>query len=159
MNPTELELRDIHLPDPIGWWPPAPGWWIVLLLLILLAVAAVMFWRHFRRPRIKQLALAELQSIQASGQTDQQQLQALSAWLRRVAMSLSGRQGVAALTGEAWLKYLDQGVSDDSFSHGTGRQLVEASYRPQAEIELQSVYALCRRWLDAQAEKPSGVEQ
>ena len=30
--PTDplAELRDIHLPPEIGWWPPAYGWWILI---------------------------------------------------------------------------------------------------------------------------------
>ncbi len=36
MNPDPLaQLRDIHLPEAIGWWPPAPGWWLLTLLFIL----------------------------------------------------------------------------------------------------------------------------
>ena len=31
-----LPLRDLHLPEPVGWWPPAPGWWILLLLVTTL---------------------------------------------------------------------------------------------------------------------------
>jgi hypothetical protein len=33
MNPEELDLRDIQLPDAPGWWPPAPGWWLLLAVL------------------------------------------------------------------------------------------------------------------------------
>lgn len=28
------QLRDIHLPDPISWWPPAPGWWILAVIVV-----------------------------------------------------------------------------------------------------------------------------
>ena len=27
------QLRDIHLPDTISWWPLAPGWWVLIILL------------------------------------------------------------------------------------------------------------------------------
>ena len=32
-NPL-VNLKDIHLPPPVPFWPPAPGWWILALLLI-----------------------------------------------------------------------------------------------------------------------------
>ena len=33
MDETALPLRDLHLPDAIGWWPLAPGWWGVIAAL------------------------------------------------------------------------------------------------------------------------------
>ncbi len=39
MDPSTLlsQLKDVHAPDPITFWPLAPGWW----LLAMLAVAAI----------------------------------------------------------------------------------------------------------------------
>jgi len=52
MNPTidvsQLPLRDIHLPGPVGWWPPAIGWWLVAAL-VLVAFGAVVTVRERTR--------------------------------------------------------------------------------------------------------------
>ncbi len=46
MEPSELPLRDLHLPDAVGWWPLAPGWWgghcnrIALIRLVCIASLA-----------------------------------------------------------------------------------------------------------------------
>lgn len=37
-NPTLEQLRDIHLPEAVHWWPPAPGWWIVTTLVLALLI-------------------------------------------------------------------------------------------------------------------------
>ena len=61
MDPL-AQLRDIHLPDGVAWWPPAPGWW---LLLLLLAVIGALIWRYrqqqARKRRYRVLALQELE--------------------------------------------------------------------------------------------------
>ena len=43
--PTDplAELRDIHLPPEIGWWPPAYGWWILITALLTLTIFAIFF--------------------------------------------------------------------------------------------------------------------
>ena len=40
MDPEQIPLRDLHLPDVVGLWPLAPGWWV----LILLAAAGVVYF-------------------------------------------------------------------------------------------------------------------
>ena len=35
MNDAALPLRDLRLPEPVGWWPPAPGWWILAAIVVV----------------------------------------------------------------------------------------------------------------------------
>ena len=39
-NPLD-QLRDIHLPEPILWWPLAPGWWLLIIMAVVLAARLV----------------------------------------------------------------------------------------------------------------------
>ena len=41
MDPEQIPLRALHLPDAIGWWPLAPGWWVVIGLAVLGVLLAV----------------------------------------------------------------------------------------------------------------------
>lgn len=42
------QLRDIHLPEPIGWWPLAIGWYILIALALFLAsiIAHWLYKKH-----------------------------------------------------------------------------------------------------------------
>ena len=35
MDPEQIPLRDLHLPEAIGWWPLAPGWWLVIAIALV----------------------------------------------------------------------------------------------------------------------------
>ena len=66
MNPADplAQLRDIHLPEPVSWWPPAPGWWIVLLLSLAAVVLVIYYLRkYWLQRRYRRVALRELGSF------------------------------------------------------------------------------------------------
>jgi hypothetical protein len=153
MNDPLEQLKDIHLPPAVSWWPPAPGWW----LLALLAVAGVVWlvWylrRRAVRPDLGREARAALQQIREAWQEHREDARLaaeLSALLRRMAISLYPQTDVAGLTGEAWLRWLDAQLADDSFEKGTGRVLLESAYRPNTRLEdPEALIALVQRWLE-----------
>lgn len=159
MNPAAgPELRDIHLPAPPGWWPPAPGWWLLALaVLVALAFAARAWWRFEHNRRWRARVRAELDRIAAAHAHDadaQQLLVAVSALLRRASRLLAPH--AAALRGEAWLEFLDARLPPGEaaaapFRRGAGRALLDAPYRraddPAAAVDVQTLVALARRWL------------
>lgn len=150
---SELPLRDIHLPDPIGWWPPAIGWW---LLVILIPLSMALFWwliKRITRGTALKSARKQLQAIKQAGEANPlETLQQLSALLRRVAISISPRSQSAGLTGLAWLQYLDKSMPGTPFSDGAGRHLIDAHYRRQApsDIDIPALINLCEQWLKRQ---------
>lgn len=106
---TQLaELHDIHLPDPVAWWPLAPGWWAMASLAVILAVCIAVV-RQYRRRSLKQAALREL-ALLAKSHSDEGNVQALATavgvLIRRVALSLPGGRQYANVHGERWSDYL-----------------------------------------------------
>ena len=101
-------LHDIHLPDPVAWWPLAPGWW-ALLSLALIATACIIFVQHQRRRSLKQAALRELAILEKT-HSDAGSIQALATevgvLVRRVALSLPGGKQYANVHGQRWSDYL-----------------------------------------------------
>ena len=157
MPATPLPLKDIHLPEAIGWWPVAPGWWILLLLIGLLIFAVVIWLRRLARQAFVKHAQKILLSLKTTSEKDNyQKLCELSVLLRRVAITVSPEEEVASLTGSAWLAYLDNSVDELPFSKGIGACLAEDPYRqphwqlPLAESEIAALFHLCEQWLKSQ---------
>ena len=146
MKPDLSQLRDIHLPTPVSWWPPAPGWWAVLALLLLFGVLAYVVYSRRRRNRWRRSALSELEGLRDAA--PERMLRGLSVLLRRVAISRFPRHDVAALTGEAWLAFLDRALGDGTaFQSGVGRVLISGPYAGDAQVDGASLLALCERWI------------
>jgi hypothetical protein len=136
------QLRDIRLPEAIGWWPVAPGWWALLALVSVLVVSAVV-WTWLRRRSARFLALRELEAIDP--EREDVFLTQVSSLLRRVARRRSA--GADVLTGEAWSAFLMEG------KHGMGRNsatlLAIGPYGPPANqnFEPEALRAETATWI------------
>jgi len=144
MNPNELPLRDIHLPEPVSWWPLATGWWLSLALLLALG-AFVMWWRRSEPTRrARNAALGELTTIElayARAGDGHACAQALSRLLRRLALLADASQSAHA-RGEEFAQVLTR-LGKTPVPPEVLALLREAPYSPAAAAALDP--ALYRR--------------
>ena len=138
MDPEQIPLRDLHLPDVVGLWPLAPGWWVLILLaaagVVYLLFKLLLRWRFNAARRLALRELASLRRDYEGGADATVLSKALSELMRRSMLAYAPRAEVARLTGDTWLSWLDRGLSDAPFSTGVGRMLESLPYqRPEVD--------------------------
>lgn len=140
MNATD-QLRDIHLPDAVNWWPPAIGWWILLLLLIALLFLLVQFFKYIKHRRqktpvnLRAMFRNELALIKQEykGHGDHRVLaQQVSEFLRRIIINENPTLAsiAAGQTGDAWLQTLDKHFNTGDLFITSAHMITEAPYNP-----------------------------
>ena len=158
-TPTTLKLRDIHLPDPISWWPLAPGWWFIFGTILLVTAAVFLFRYYQKKQALKKQVLAEFEAIRIQYEQDKNAiklLQSLSTLLRRACISFYPRSEVASLTGKSWLAFLDNTGNEKVFDTKKGQLIATAPYlseNTKLDIDSKELMQLCENWLRAQPSK------
>jgi hypothetical protein len=155
-NAADLsQLRDIHLPPEVSWWPPAPGWWLLAGVLLAAVGLGWFLWRRHRRNGWRRAALRELTSLSdASGALAHARLCSLSVLLRRVALHRFPREKVAALHGAAWLHLLQTAPGGGLTLNGDQqRWLAAGPYQAQGgsdaidDAQLSALLQACAQWI------------
>lgn len=134
------QLRDIHEPAAIGWWPLAPGWWIlagVIATLLIGGVWLLLRWREKKRRNLYRTEGRRL--LQAVTLDTPRAVEEINILLKRVAVVTFGRDTCAPLTGEAWIDFLESSVNF-------------AMSRPARQVLLESLYS-------DQSPEPANFEQ
>ena len=151
---SSLPLRDIHLPPSVGWWPPAPGWWLTPLLILLLGAMAWWLYRRYKRRAIwtrqARIEFSVIEQEYHQHQDGRKLIQSLSALIRRSAMSHLGRSGIAGLSGNDWLQFLDSVMGRKHFEGEYGQLLAEGAWHPELSItqaQAEALLRLTRDWL------------
>lgn len=144
------QLKDIHLPNPVSFWPLAPGWYVVLLLVLLavLFVAYRIYKRHCYALAKKQ-ALALLASYQKRYEKEHNvplTSARISDVLRRVALVYYPRQEVASLHGDAWLQFLNQTSKGIDFNP-VREMLLDAPFKAEDATNLKPLFTRAQRWI------------
>ncbi|NNC66274.1 MAG: DUF4381 domain-containing protein [Gammaproteobacteria bacterium] len=148
-DPSQLPLRDIHLPEAVAWWPPAFGWWILAALVVVIGIVlGVRAWLQ-RRHRAARRALKDILSALEGGAEPAECVSDASIVLRRFAMTINGRSAdVAGLAGEAWLEYLAEKTRDPEFATGSAQLLLDAPYRAAENVTMEQAQRVCRVCVD-----------
>ena len=141
MDPEQIPLRDLHLPETIGWWPLAPGWWFIIGVALIGLGFLFRYWLRTRsHSAARRYALTQLENIVLQFKQQKNTVAfgaSLSELLRRTMLAYAPRQDVAGLTGEEWLAWLDKDLAQPVFVNGPGRQLLHLPYRdPDLELPI-----------------------
>jgi hypothetical protein len=148
------DLKDIPPPPPVSYMPQTAGWWVLLGVMLLVAlVIAFIRWCRWWRNRYRREAVAELAVIEQAIADPAQRAGALAAipvLVKRTVLAWAPRQEVGPMSGEAWLRYLDQTYPAGGFVQGPGQKLDALAYGG-GEIgsdDLAALMSLLHQWID-----------
>lgn len=151
----QQQLRDVHLPEPISWWPLAISWWI---LLGLIAVGLFFSIRAFRQNRARNAyrhhAIKQLQTNYRQWQSDantSQYLQSANVTLKRTSLHLN--DSARHLSGLPWLEYLGN-MADDNFSEQAKLALSQGVYQKSPEYDVDQIQRELAQWLSKHKSSP-----
>nr|WP_255775343.1 DUF4381 domain-containing protein [Microbulbifer sediminum] len=133
------QLRDIHEPAPLAWWPPAPGWWLLAALIAALFILAALWIQHrrerARRGRYRQEAVHLLQEVDVESPRATEELNEI---LKRVAVTSYGRRRAGNLTGQQWVAFLEESGGTPCPADARTALLEELYRRDRFRIESNS---------------------
>lgn len=146
------QLRDIHLPQPGGFWPPAPGWWLLMAIVITLVILAFVLVRRKRsNNRWLKTANRELNKLEQAATPDSQWFGALNELLKQAACIRYPERLPESLSGEPWVRFLlETSPKDRVASRPVVQAMVNSSWQPNPECHTSDAVAFARVWLGGQ---------
>jgi len=154
-NPLD-QLKDIHLPEPVTFFPSAPGWW--LLGSIILVLIAYFIYRQYRYKKLIRLMTPAAQEINYLKQISPSasSLAQLSALLKRISLVYFPQLQVASLKGTQWLNFINHQSQDSSkqrviFSEPYASLLTQAAYQKKPQIDpldWKNLLRLSQQWIE-----------
>lgn len=124
-------LKELPLPEPIGYWPQATGWYVVAAVVVLML--AWWLWRRWQSWQGNAYRRDALVRIDAMAE-DPALLADLPLVLRRCALLAYRRSEVASLRGEAWIEWLNRTAKRDLFSKDDARLIDALAYAGDSRL-------------------------
>lgn len=159
MDSEELlaQLADIHLPEPVSYWPPAIGWWILALLaLAVLLMLARKFAGHRRQQKTYQHAQAELErcyhsySLTEASEEDNNKLRYVNRFntvIRRVALARYPQTNVAGLDGASWVDFIREKGESSLMTEEIAIALQHGRFRAKCEVDVDAMQSFGQQWI------------
>ena len=144
------QLKDIHLPEPVGLWPIAPGWYgLAVLVLLGILVLTYFIHRQHKNARAKKQALQLLDTYKTQYVHDgnaQLMSSRISELLKQVALVYFPRREVASLHGEAWIEFLNNTSKGIDFNP-VKLMLLEIPFKSTATLDLTPLIIKAAQWI------------
>ncbi len=129
-------FEEIVPPDPVSWLPVTLGWRIVLVILLArFSWSAFKYSRKWWHDRYRRSALRKLEHIFTSDSVSSARLRSVAELLKATALHAYPRDEVAALSGTAWIGWLNQHAKEPLFDNELRNLLTTTLYRSEGNID------------------------
>lgn len=153
--PLLEELHDIEGIDPVSWWPLATGWWVLLgivlaalCVLIVYYIRRLAYIRSWKNDALKQLNLL---GKNLNENNSRETAEALSEYIRRIALTLYSRKECAGLVGDDWLDWLEKHDPKKFAWKAKGKFLMDIPYAPADRSppteKVREILQAVKRWV------------
>ncbi len=118
------DLNDIGNPATVSFIPDGPGWYVLITsLLIILILITWFIVRHQRKNKYRREAIRYLESIASEPGA----IQKANELMKRICLTFSNRRN-AALTGQAWIDFLNSRCKTNPFDTQDVQKLASLYY-------------------------------
>jgi len=149
-NPLD-QLKDIHLPEAVGFWPPALGWWLLAAVFVVILLTGILLYKRHQKNAYRRSAVRQLNSLlnDYPQPLQSQQIAAqLNQLLKAVAQQSYSTKQVSRLTESQWLNFLDSSANMQSFAQGPGQILASVPYdKNRAISDPSALKQCCAQWI------------
>lgn len=142
------EIRDIHIPDGVSFFPLASGWWFILALFLSLCLALIIaFW--IIRTSKKYFAKQALEKIDVSSPV--QTALEVSELLKRIC--ILKYKDALTLYGQDWIDFLNHHAKKDLSKEATDllkfAPFIKAENVKYTEKEALEIKTFAKEWIGA----------
>jgi len=129
---TELlaQLRGIHMPQA----PAEPQSWPLVVAAAVITVALLLYLSSRFRDNITWAKEASLELEHIRHTENLQGLQSMAVLLKRIVITHDHSSEVKHLSGDKWLRYLDEFFSTQYFTQGDGQIFGTAQYQKHQQL-------------------------
>lgn len=149
MSVSIHNLKDVHLPQSISFWPPAVGWFLLASLIIFIGFICAYALHHFwKKKRAKYAALKTIKQLkkQRSEETLLTLIEA-SKLLRRVANHYFSDDKIAGLSGKQWIRFLNESANSEIFSGPLAYSLSVSPYSTERPDNTDELLTAIECWI------------
>jgi hypothetical protein len=139
MNPLD-QLKDIHLPQTVSYWPPAWPWWVLVLTII--AACAFIIW-HKKRQAWRKHAIQQLESF--NWEQPNHAYRDVNKLLKQICIHKIDKTS-ANLSGETWLNFLDSKIKQPIFMSEL-KPFAHILDEPNIQMDPMALKDAAKRWI------------
>lgn len=144
------QLRDIHLPADISWWPLALGWWVLIIAFgVMIGWAIVKAAQRYSASLYRRQALAALAQIE-NASASMHPIAEVFATLKQTANIAYPKQHFSSLGINEFIQFLQDSCPSSIFTDLPDNldAALYASNQPQTKALSLSVVAHAKIWVN-----------